>query len=162
MSIYGDLMKLNQAQTGQQPKPKPKQPLTDEAASPILSEKSAAALPKAKASKPLVRVKTYSNKHTVIPRHHDTTQPSMVARYHDTMIERIRAAVKAFGKEAATHRFTPEEKKAITDIVYTYKIQGVRTSENEVARIAINFIVHDYKENGENSILHRAIKALNE
>ncbi len=96
------------------------------------------------------------------PRHHDTTVPSMVSRHHDTIIEAIRVAVKVFGKEAATHRFTLEEKAAIANIVFTYKTQGVKTSENEVARIAINFVVNDYKENGENSVLHKAIQALNE
>ncbi|MCC7452338.1 MAG: hypothetical protein IT324_33360 [Anaerolineae bacterium] len=77
------------------------------------------------------------------------------------MIETIRAAVKDFGKEAATHRFTPEEKKAIADIVYTYWMSGIRTSENQLARVAINFIVTDYKENGANSILDRVLQSLN-
>ncbi len=94
---------------------------------------------------------------TTIPRYHDT----MASRYHDTIVEVIRKAVREFGKEAATHRFTAEEKKAIADIIYSYKRRGIRTSENEVARIAVNFIVGDYKENGENSVLHRALEALN-
>lgn len=92
------------------------------------------------------------------PRNHDT----MVSRYHDTMmVERIRAAVKPFGKEAATHRFTPEEKKAIADIVYTCKAHGIRTSENEITRVAVNYLVADYRENGENSLLEKVLKALN-
>ena len=93
---------------------------------------------------------------TVQPGNHDTKQPrhhdTMVSRYDDAIVENIRKAVKEFGKEAATHRFTQEEKKAIADIVYTYKNKGVRTSENEIARIAVNFIVSDFKENGKNSI----------
>ena len=96
----------------------------------------------------------------------ETTQEqqkdTMIPRHHDTIIEAIRVAVKVFGKEAATHRFTLEEKAAIANIVFTYKTQGTKTSENEVARIAINFVVNDYNENGENSVLHKAIKALNE
>jgi hypothetical protein len=99
-----------------------------------------------------------SNRDTTTPRNHDTT----VSRYHDTIIERVRKAVKDFGKEAATHRFTVEEKKAIADIIYSYKNRGIRTSENEIARIAVNFIVEDYRENGENSVLDKALKALNE
>ena len=99
-----------------------------------------------------------SNRDTTIPRHHDTT----VSRYHDTIIELVRKAVKELGKEAATHRFTVSEKKSIADIIYTYKNQGVRTSENEIARIAVNFIIEDYKENGENSVLEKALRALNE
>lgn len=99
-----------------------------------------------------------SNRDTMTPRHHDTMTP----RYHDTIVEMIRKAVKELGKEAATHRFTVDEKKAIVDIVYSYKRHGVKTSENEVTRIAVNFIINDYKENGENSVLDKALRALNE
>ncbi|MCI0711196.1 MAG: hypothetical protein L0154_13645 [Chloroflexi bacterium] len=98
---------------------------------------------------------------TVLPRHHATVVDTMPPRDHDTMVETIRKAVKEFGKEAATHRFTAEEKKQIADLLYIYKQQGLRTSENEVARIAINFLLNDHRENGENSILYKVLKALN-
>jgi hypothetical protein len=78
------------------------------------------------------------------------------------MVETVRKAVKEIGKEAATHRFTPEEKRAVLDIVYSYKGSGIRTSENEVARISINFILEDYKENGRNSLLDLVLRALNQ
>jgi uncharacterized protein YprB with RNaseH-like and TPR domain len=103
-----------------------------------------------------------SHRDTMTPRHHDTMQPTMVSRYQDTIVEVVRRAVKEFGKEAATHRFTLEEKKAIADILYAYRRQGIRTSENEITRIAVNFVVNDYRENGENSILDKVLKALNE
>ena len=73
----------------------------------------------------------------------------------------VRQAVKKLGKEAATHRFTQEEKSALADLIYAYKGQGLKTSENEITRVAINFIISDYKENGKNSVLDRALKALN-
>ena len=98
-----------------------------------------------------------SHRRTVTPRHRETVIP----RYHDAIVEVVRKAVKEFGKEAATHRFTVEEKKAIADIIYSYRSQGIRTSENEIARIAVNFIVDDYRENGENSILDKVLRALN-
>ena len=91
------------------------------------------------------------------PSNHDT----MVSRYHDTIIEIVRKAVKELGKEAATHRFTQEEKNSIASIIYTYKNQGTRTNENEIARIAINFIIEDYRQNGKESILEKALIALN-
>jgi hypothetical protein len=116
--------------------------------------------PKAKTSE-----KT-SNRDTTIPRYHDTTvssnQASMQPSIHGVSIDAVRKAVKEFGKEAATHRFTEAEKKEIADLIYTYKNQGVRTSENEVTRIAVNFIIGDYKENGEQSVLHKILEALNE
>ena len=102
---------------------------------------------------------------TMIPRHHDTT----VSSNHDTMIpsedqhifEIVRKSVKHIGKEAATHRFTLEEKNELADIEYTYKRQGIRTSENEITRIAINYFVEDYRQNGEQSLLAKILKRLN-
>lgn len=94
---------------------------------------------------------------TMTPRYPDTT----VSRHHSNLIEVVRKAVKEFGKEAATHRFTLQEKKDIADIIHIYRQQGVRTSENELARIAVNFLISDYRQHGQNSILHRVIEALN-
>jgi len=85
----------------------------------------------------------------------------MPPRYHDTTVETIRRAVKALGKEAATHRFTATEKEAIAEIVYACKRQGLRTTENEITRVAVNFIVHDYQANGKDSLLVRVLLALN-
>jgi hypothetical protein len=117
-------------------------------------------------SKPTKRINNTKKAEPVVSRYHDTTTPrhhdTTVSRYHDTIIEAIRKAVKQIGKEAATHRFTVAEKQEIANIVFTYKNQGVFTSENEVSRVAINFIIADYKENGEESVLARAIKALND
>jgi hypothetical protein len=99
------------------------------------------------------------------PRHRGTTPPrnheTMPPRYHEAIIQEVRKAVREFGKEAATHRFTVAEKKAVADILYTYRQRGLKTSENEVTRIAVNFILRDYEENGENSVLDRALRALN-
>ena len=69
--------------------------------------------------------------------------------------------MKELGKEAATHRFTPAEKRAVADIIYTYKQRGIRTSENEITRIAVNWIVEDFKRHGEASALARVLKTLN-
>jgi hypothetical protein len=95
---------------------------------------------------------------------------SMVSSKHETTIfnaqtnpiEWVRKAVKEFGKEAATHRFTQAEKRAIAEVVFTYRNQGVRTSENELARIAINYLICDYQLNGQSSVLHQVLQSLNE
>ena len=102
---------------------------------------------------------------TVIPRHHDTMQPhnhnTTPQDQEDTIEEKVRKAVKQVGKEAATHRFTLAEKNALADIEYSYKRQGIRTSENEITRIAMNYFVEDYRQNGENSLLATVLKRLN-
>ena len=98
------------------------------------------------------------NHATTIPSNHDTVVP----RYHDTAtIEIVRKALKIFGKEAATHRFTLEEKQTLAKIIFTFRQKNLRTSENEITRIAINWLMLDYKKNEENSILHQALLALN-
>lgn len=120
-----------------------------------------------KATKPRKEkiVKTV-NRDTTVPSNHATVvsryQDTKIPRIHGVAIDWVRKAVKEYGKEAATHRFTEAEKKEIGDLIYTYKNRGIKTSENEITRVAVNFIVEDYKENGENSVLHKILEALNE
>ena len=116
--------------------------------------------PPAKKKKPQTTVSI--KRDTMPPRHHDANHDTTVARYHDTIVEVIRRALKEFGKEAATHRFTAEEKKKLAQLIFSYRQAGIKTSENEIARIAINFIVSDYEANGQNSLLDKVLNALNE
>jgi hypothetical protein len=76
------------------------------------------------------------------------------------VIERIRKTVKTPGREVSFVRLTTEEKGHLADVVYTYKRQGVKTSENEINRIAVNYILIDYYEHGEESTLAKVIAAL--
>jgi hypothetical protein len=85
---------------------------------------------------------------------------SMQALNQESIIETIRKAVKGVGKDSATYRFTPEEKKAMLEISFSYKMQGYKTSENELVRIAINFILEDQKQNGRNSVLQKVLDEL--
>ena len=89
---------------------------------------------------------------------HASNQPLI----QETIIETIRKAVKDVGKDSATYRFTPEEKKALLELGFSYKMQGYKTSENELTRIAINFLLEDQRQNGKNSVLQRVLDALNQ
>jgi hypothetical protein len=140
---YGKLMELNQPSQAENVTPQERP--TEEAIPAVVDT------PKHKKETKL------RYRDTKQPRHHETMTP----RYRDTTTETVRAAVKIFGKEAATHRFTLEEKKAIRDIVYAYEGRGIRTGENEISRIGVNFLIEDYQQNGENSILHKVLVALN-
>ena len=95
-----------------------------------------------------------ANHDAVTPRDHGVMTPSM--------LERLRKAVKQVGKEGGTHRLTRQEKQSLADIVYTYRRQGYRTSENEITRIGVNWLIEDYQENGKHSVLHRVLRALKE
>lgn len=98
---------------------------------------------------------------TVISRHHDTAEESKQPAAEPDMLEVVRKAVKVFGKEAATHRFTHEEKGQITEIIFKYSQQGIRTSENEITRIAVNYLIEDFKRRKPNSVLGKLLNLLN-
>lgn len=83
-----------------------------------------------------------------------------LASYQLSLIATIRKTVRQLGKEVSFIRLTPEEKQQLADIVYTYKRQGVRTSENEINRIAINFLLEDYVAHGQASILAKVLEAV--
>src|SRR5687768_4026168 len=100
------------------------------------------------------------NKDVMSASMHASNNASMQAINHETIIETIRKAVKDVGKDSATYRFTPEEKKALLELSFSYKMQGYKTSENELIRIAINFMLEDQKQNGRNSVLQRVLDAL--
>ena len=87
-------------------------------------------------------------------------QASTLAAVSDETIDAIRRAVKVAGKEVSFVRLTAEEKAQLADIVYTYKRGGKKTTENEINRIAVNYMIADYKTNGERSVLARVIAAL--
>lgn len=90
----------------------------------------------------------------MIPRYRESSAPGMV--------QRLRKAVKQLGKEAATYRFTEEEKEALADVVYRYGRQKYRTSENEIVRIGINWLLEEHRAKGEESVLHQVLEALHE
>jgi hypothetical protein len=106
---------------------------------------------------------------TAIPRHHDTAVATMTPRNQDTVVsdaeddilDVVRKAVRQIGKEAATHRFTLDEKNNLADIEYTYRRQSIRTSENEITRIAINYFIEDYRAHGDSSLLAKILRRLN-
>lgn len=75
-------------------------------------------------------------------------------------IEALRRAVREPGREVAYVRLTPEEKGQVSDIVYDYKKRGQRTTENELHRIAINHLLHDYHEYGAESVLAHVLARL--
>lgn len=98
------------------------------------------------------------------------TTSSKNDRYYDSnlssdqiaMFAQIRKAVRARGTEQSIHRLSPQEKRDLKDIVYAYDTQGIRTSEVELTRIALNFLIADHKEHGRGSILAKVLSSLNE
>lgn len=89
-------------------------------------------------------------------------QESPSASVQASQIEAVRQVVKHTGKEITYVRLTPEEKRRLTDIVYAYRQRGIKTTENEISRVALNFLLNDYEANDRESVLARVIAALND
>jgi hypothetical protein len=92
-------------------------------------------------------------------------QASVIYNESNDPVESIRKTVKRVGKEVFFVRVTPEEKHTLVSIIYSfneiYREEGRKTSENEIGRIGLNFLLEDYRANGNNSILARVLAALN-
>jgi len=105
------------------------------------------------------------NRDTTTSRHHDVTTSlshAIMVSCNQEMIARLRSAVKQIGKEPTTCRLTTEEKKTLKTVEFEYSNRDIKTSANEILRIAINIIVDDYQANGEASMLDKVLTALNE
>lgn len=99
---------------------------------------------------------------TVVPRHQDTVTDSSIGADTEQYVERVRRTVRQLGKETATLRLTDLEKGALADIVYGYKKQGIRTTETEIIRVGLNYILDDYEQHGQTSILAGMLERLNQ
>lgn len=90
-----------------------------------------------------------------------SSEASMLASENDAeLVETVRRVVKTLGKEVSFVRLTPAEKDALGELIYAFKQQGVKTTENEINRIAINAILADHRAKGNDSLLARVLAAL--
>lgn len=168
-SLYDKLMQKTMAESQQTKEPDKPLFSNDQELVPQIRPSNTTDDPLAKAvpiAPKTTRRKEQATKNDITtPRYHDTMLPSnrdtTAPHTEDDMIEIVRKAVKQIGKEAATYRYTLEEKQMLTDIKYTYKRRGIITSENEITRIATNYFVEDYRKNGENSMLAKVLNRLN-
>ena len=84
----------------------------------------------------------------------------MTPRYHDTTTATIAKSVRETGKEVCTYRLTQKEKTALIEIIYHFRMRNCRLSENEIARIAINFLIEDFKSEKKDCMLSSIVKAM--
>jgi hypothetical protein len=97
------------------------------------------------------------NENPIDHNHHQSTMPPC---NHNTNIEMVRKAVKNIGKEAATYRLTKKEKQDLLEIIFNYRSKGYKISENEIARISLNYCINDFQSDPLKSILNDVIEAL--
>lgn len=129
-------------------------PTTDQVRQDTVSESPARSTSPASASSTPKQTRSRSKGSVVVP-------PAFASSPVDTdAIEALRQIVKVPGREVSYVRLTPEEKARLADVIYTFKRQGQRTTETEINRIALNYLLNDYLKHGEQSVLARVIAAL--
>lgn len=75
-----------------------------------------------------------------------------------TLEERLAAVFSSEGLKANTFRYTQEELDAIRDIVYRLEtIYGKKIDKNDVVRLALNWLIYDFDEREEESLLVRIL-----
>jgi len=82
---------------------------------------------------------------------------SLLACKHDSVLAKIRETVRTIGKEVSYSRLTQDEKKRILDVIYAFRSSGIKISENELMRIAVNMLLEDYDLHKEESWLHKIL-----
>jgi hypothetical protein len=75
-------------------------------------------------------------------------------------VDALQQNLKTIGKEIYYVRITPEEKAKIEDVLHALKRRGMRTSANELGRIALNQLLADYETQGEESMLVRVLSRM--
>jgi len=98
-----------------------------------------------------------SEQTTKLPKKHKSSLGNESPRY----VEDVRVVVKEVGRENSPLRLTANENTMLEDSIYDIKRTfGLRTDKTEVERIALNYILNDYQENGEQSILVAIVRKL--
>ena len=77
-----------------------------------------------------------------------------------TLLKGVRQVVRRIGKEAGTYRFTQEEKDQLSETIYAQRRAGIKTCENEIVRIGLNWLMAEHRARGGKSVLARALEAL--
>ena len=99
-------------------------------------------------------------KGTSIENHLERKHAIMTPRYHGSMTATIAKSVREVGKEVCTYRLTQKEKTALVEIIYQFRMRNSRLSENEIARIAINFLIEDFKADKNTCMLSIIVEAM--
>ncbi len=92
----------------------------------------------------------------------DVTKDSIEDVVPPTAEEFVAKRLADYGKKAASYRFTDEERDDLKIIVSKFWANDrIDTTANEIMRIAVNQLIHEYKIKGKDSSLAQILKKLN-
>jgi len=108
---------------------------------------------------------TPSRRHAVMPSRSHAVTPAQVQEHllidrHKWGAERAVAALKLIGSEKGTMRLTSEERGKLKSTAFNYQTSGVNLSENEILRIALNYLLEEDEYPGSHSRLDQIITEL--
>jgi hypothetical protein len=111
--------------------------------------------PTGKKRKTIERTKEQESKRSSVPKSKD-------ARVHAYIYERIRKAVMKRSRLGGfTFRYQREELDRLDDVVAKVnKNQDIKVSKNDVVRISLNWLLEDYDENKQASVLRNVLARL--
>jgi hypothetical protein len=94
--------------------------------------------------------------------HAEASEAKLTANGDDSeLVERIRKTVRNTGRGQYSYvRVTEEEKAALADFLHAYGRRNTKSSETEVMRIGLGFLLADYEEKGNDSLLIKVLTAL--
>ena len=75
-------------------------------------------------------------------------------------MEAVRKVVREVGKERADVGLTAGEKETLRAIAFERTQAGRRTTINDVVRVAVNWLLEDYRARKEKSLLSRTLDAV--
>ncbi len=95
-----------------------------------------------------------SSNHAIMVADHQNRKKSS---YQNNIIKEIRKMISEIGKESSTYRISKGEKKLLLSIIYELRMNGIKTSENQMIRIGLNYVVQDYLKSKGNSMLLKTL-----
>lgn len=90
----------------------------------------------------------------------DVMSDAVTSLLQDIDLKRWREQIEDTETQNSSLRLTSEERYVIEDIISELqRKEKIKTSMNEVARLGLLFLIHEFKKNQRQSILYRVKKA---
>ena len=92
--------------------------------------------------------------------HPDVTIDVTTSLLQDIDLKRWQELIENTETQNSSLRLTSEERYVIEDVISELqRKERIKTSMNEVARLGLLFLIHEFKKNGHTSLLYRVKKA---
>lgn len=92
--------------------------------------------------------------------HHNVTIDVMTSLLQGIDLKQWREQIEDTETQNSSLRLTSEERYVVEDLISELqRKERIKTSMNEVARLGLLFLIHEFKKNGRQSILYRVKKA---